>query len=389
MILLSTLPIFSYQYGIPYFVLIIIIILLSKLQKSDREGSGKIVYILSFILILFFGLRGFIQTDWVNYYNLFNKLPPIWEIKDYNNNEDFEIGFLLYTSLIKSIFPDFHIWVFINSVIDILIFTWFFKKYSSSIFLSWIVFLIFSGLVMELNLYRNVKAICLFLLSIPYIEQRRFGYFIILWVLAILFHNSSFLYLPAYFILTKDWGRVMPLVLLTFVNIIFFFNLYPTSLLINYLAGSDAVFATKALSYFSTGADQGISLGYIERLTTFLLCVFLSNKLVSDRKSNRVFINSFYIYYCLWYIFSDVSIFVERFPVLFSYAYWILLPNMINIAHKTYRKLFQELLIIFLFVKVFILTDHILYRYDNILFGIDSNFDREIDISRYLSSVKS
>ena len=388
MVLLSYLPLISYSYGIPYYILILLAISFNKLRNNRRYDSNlsKPVLFFTIILIIFFGLRGFVQTDCLNYYNIYEKIPTLWEIGKYNNHLDgIEPGFFVYSSIIKSINPDFHFWVFVNTLIDIVIFTWFFKRYSTSVLLSWVVFFIFSGLVIELNLYRNAKSICLFLLAIPYIQQRKFVKFALLWICAILFHTSAILYLPGYFILNRRWGKIIPIILLLIVNAIFFLKLFPTTLIIGHFLNVEGEFIAKATGYLSNGKELGISLGYIERLTMFILCVVYGSKLVSSNRSNLVFINSFYIYYVLWYIFSDVAVFVERFPLLFSYSYWILVPNFISICRNRYKKIIYAGLICFLSAKIFILTDHILYRYDNLLFGIESKTSREIDCDRYMS----
>lgn len=377
-------PIISYTYGVPYFCIIIFGYILTFFSRKKSEIT-KSVLIFIFILIIFFGLRGFVQTDCLNYINIYERIPNLWNLNTYNQqSESIEYGFLIYTSLIKSIYPDFHLFVFINTIIDVIIFTWFFKRYSSFIILSWIVFFIFSGLVIELNLYRNVKAICIFLLSLPYIEQRNFSKFFILWFCAIMFHVSAIFYLPTYFILMKNWGRFVPIIMLIAVNIIFFLKLFPTTFLFSYISGADDGFVTKALDYLNNGKEQGITLGYIERLTMYVLCLVFGKRLIAAKKHNLLFINSFYIYYVLWYIFSDVTVFVERFPLLYSYSYWIIIPNLLSICKKVYKNIFALILFLFLSAKMFILTDHILYKYDNILFGIDNISNREFNKDRYM-----
>jgi len=374
-------PLFSYQYGIPYFILILIAIFLKKYEKTSNKK--KVILLYSCILLIFFGFRGFIQTDCFVYYRIFEKTPFIWDINIADQRPDgIEIGFYIYTVILKSLFPNFHFWVFVNTLIDIIIFTWFFKKYSKSVLLSWIVFFIFSGLVAELNLYRNIKAICIFLLSIPFIEKKKFIPFCSLLFFAFLFHSSAILYFPAYFLFNRNYGKLLPLAALIIVNITFFLKIFPTSYLIGSIVGTDEA-SEKLMLYLGSGKEQGISLGYIERLTTYLVCILWGNKLIANNKFNIFFINSYYTYYILWYLFSDVSVFVERFPLLFSYSYWILIPNFIAVCSRKYRKLAYHLVIIFLSAKIFILTDHILYKYDNIITGIESFSQREYQTERY------
>lgn len=378
-------PIYSYIYGIPYVLVVLVLLYFSYHEK--RERTRKIaIYAMGGILILFFGLRGFVQTDWYLYYWLYYRVPSFLDSGIYFERR-IEPGFMFVTQIFKTITDDYHVWVLLNTIVDIVAFTFIFKRYSRSIAWSWIMFICFSGIILEFNLMRNVKAVILFLLALPYLEKRQFWKFLLIWIVAMLMHTSAIFYLPAYFVLTKNWGRVWPIVLFLSVNVIFFFKAYPTTLILSNFYGMDSAFVGKALGYLANAeAEQGLTFGYFERLLMFILVYFLYAKLYQQRKSNRIFCNSFYIYYALWYVFSDVPVFVERMPVLFAFSYWIIIPNMMGLAKGQLRRIVNVFAIAFAVMKVLILTDHILYDYDNQAWGIKSKEERMVDMRRYENS---
>lgn len=375
-------PIHSYIYSIPYIVLILVLLCFSLYEKRERTRNVTL-FAMGVVLVLFFGLRGFVQTDWYLYYWLYYRVPSFLESGIYTEAR-IEPGYMLLTQLFKTVTSDYFVWVFINTIVDIFAFTIIFRRYSRSIAWSWIIFLCFSGLVLEFNLMRNVKAIIIFLLSLPYVEKREFWKFFVLWLLAMAMHTSSIFYLPAYFILTKNWGRVVPLALLVLVNFIFLLKAYPTTWLLSKLSGMESAFVGKAIGYLAgSEVEEGLTFGYIERTTMFILVYVFYRKLYERRKSNLIFCNAMYIYYVLWYIFSDVPVFVERMPVLFSFGYWILVPNMMGLARGKIRRMVNVFVLLFAILKIITVTDHILYQYDNQVTGIKSKEARMVDMRRY------
>lgn len=349
-----------------------------KLWKTEYWGIG-------IMLVIFFGLRGFVQTDWDLYYWMWKDTDP-FTISPYSNPMNFEIGYALTTQFWRTFTSDYFVWVFINTAIDIALFSVFFKRYSPSFAWAWVFFLAFSGLVIEFNLYRNVKAILAFLFSIQYIEQQNLRKFLVLWMLAVCFHTSAIFYLPFYFILNRDFGKILPLFLFVAVNAVFFFQIYPTSFLMNNLpivsAGIRRAFRYVAMSQ----TPPSISFGYLERTITFILVYAYYYKLSRKNKYNRIFCNSFYVYYTIWYLFSDVAVFVERLPILFAYSYWIFYPNLLYLLKGSVRRFANILAFLLVMAKTSSTTNHILYRYDNQVTGISTIDERFADKYRYMNN---
>ena len=146
-------------FAIPYLVFILFAFYLFFMESENKiigkSNRGIQLFTLG-IFILFIGLRGHINTDWVAYYPVFSDLPYLWEIRlnDYLINSKMEWGFLIYSIIIKSFFSNYFVWVFINTLFDLYILHKLFKKYTDYYVLAFIVFFILTKNM--LILYKNL-----------------------------------------------------------------------------------------------------------------------------------------------------------------------------------------------------------------------------------------
>ena len=198
--------------AIPYLIVATILLLLylcerQRIKLLSPPSAGWIAFV---VMLLFVGLRGHLYSDFINYYPFYNALPDIGHLnigtfKRYL----FEPGFIVYSSLIKSIGVDYFGWVAISTLIDLAVYRCIFRRYTDSVILPFLFFMAYNGLTIEFNLYRNAKAMDLFLLSLPHLEKRRIGRYMILNLLGTTFHLSSVVYLPLYFLLNRRLGKVI------------------------------------------------------------------------------------------------------------------------------------------------------------------------------------
>ena len=127
-------PINSYLYSVPYLLVAFFLLLLYRLEKKKK--SSKVPANIAFItMLIFIGLRGHLHTDFIHYYPFFEWLPTIFELDSYsfsNFEYLYEPGFIIYSSLCKTLVDNYFVWVFINTLIDLLVFRYVFKRYCTS-----------------------------------------------------------------------------------------------------------------------------------------------------------------------------------------------------------------------------------------------------------------
>ena len=376
----------SYSYSIPYVLFFCILFFLAyiDIRKTDEGKINWTVRHIAFVLLLIFlGLRGFIQTDWISYYTLFERLPVLNEFT-LSTFEDYymEPGFILYSIIIKSVFPNYFAWVFINTLIDLLVFHLLFKHYSKYYILSFVFFYLFLFLV-EVNLYRNIKSIILFLLSIQYISDRKPVPFFILNMCGCLFHISSLIYICLYPIYNFRFNKYFLWTFFCIGNVLFLFQLQWASGLIEFISralGIERIFAL--LKYISTEQTSILSIGYLERCFTFFLIIYLKNRIVKEDDFRNIIYNCLVLYFIFYFAFSEFKVLSDRFSALFVFSYCLIYPWLFeNLRLNKY--LFLTLLFSYGFVKQITGNHYILSKYSNLIWGIDSFEEREEDFYFY------
>jgi len=384
-------PEISYLYSIPYIIIILLLLLLffkGNEYLNDEKRFLNIRIATISLLLLFIGLRGHVYSDWSSYYPFFEDLPTIWsgDILNEFKTASMEPGFIIYSVLIKSFFPNYFIWVFINTAIDIWVLDKIFKKYTKYYVLAFIVFFVMNGLMVEFNLYRNAKAIILFILSLEYLKNRKFIPYFLINLLGFTFHYSALLFLPLYFILDREIPRSIVYLIFIVSNIVFIFHLKWINLVLGDIVSllNVSLISEKTLGYADSASEVVFSLGYFERVISFLVFTILYKRLVALNSINRIFYNVFLFYLIFIFCFSEVMVFSERFSYLFCFAYWFLYPNVYTlISSKMNKSIFLSIFILFLFLRLAAGNKNLLSKYDNLLFGIENYDDRSLEFEQY------
>lgn len=372
------------MYSIPYIIVALVLFFLYGCEcgKIKCGITAKQARTIAFLLLLFFlGLRGHIKSDFISYYPFFEDLPNIFEL-NFSNIKDFqwEPGFIIYSSLVKTIIPNYFGWVFINTLIDLLVFRYVFKNYTHSQILPFLFFIAFNGLLIEFNLYRNIKAIDLFLLSLPYLQQRRVLPYMILNLLGVSFHVSSLTYIPLYWVLCRRIPKVVLWSGIIVANIVFLGHISVISDFLNNLGVFQAMDFYEALSGYVENSDNAklLSIGYLERTFAVVTFMLLYNRLERQQEYNVIFCNCFWLYYISFLFFYEVSVLVDRIPTLFIFSYWVLYPNVFTTKFRI-RPIVVAITMLLVFLKIYTGNNEITSKYENILF-IEDNYEERKQI---------
>jgi hypothetical protein len=404
-------PVYSYAYSIPYliFLFYFVILLFFEFRAIKFEKDTKYIRWAAIIgFVFFFGFRGFIFTDWMMYYPLFNKLPTIWDggilsvlnpdfTEEFVSNTDvgkagIELGFVYFTILFKSIIPDYHAWILFNTIIDVILLNIFIKRYSSYYVLSFIFFVAFGGLIIECNLMRNVKAILLFLISIKYLQERRIVPYMLLNLVGLMFHSSAIVYFPLYFILQKQWPQWLLWSIFIIGNVVFLLQIkYLEPILLSFANLVGGRMGVQIKLYFVIDLYSkpfSISYGYVEQVITFLLLIFNQKKLIEQKPENIIFINSYVLYFIIYFFFAEIMVAIERLTLLFIFSYWILYPEIFKLVRETMNKMLLIITLIgYCCMKLVLMNCNVFSRYDNLLFGIENFDERSLKVYNDLDRV--
>lgn len=397
-------PTFSTTYSYPYIILFLIFFVLFLWENRIRKKDGNlnmVRYLCMLVFFVFFGFRGYLDTDFTVYYPLYEMAPTIDDTNGIAKffsgiHEDvllkIEPGFKVILVLLKSINEDYLTLQIFSSFINVLFLNYFFKKYSPQYVLAFIMYLIFSGLIIEINLLRNSKAIFLFIYSLQFIKERNAVKFFICNGTGILFHSSAIFFFPMYFFLHKKIPT--PFVWGTFLlgNLLFLGEIkYITPVVIavgDFFGGAYSLLAEAYSSNKLYNSSYSISVGYLEKVFTFIILYQFYKKIgekIKDDNTLNIFYNSFFLYAVSYFFLSEYSVFIDRITTLFVFSYWILYAYLYAVLKQELKAVFTVVLLFFGIYKMVYLNNNILRNYENILWDKPTitkayfNFNKHLD----------
>lgn len=365
--------------SLPYIILIIVFCSFAFIFERTENNltKTKIQYCSIGIFLIFFGLRGFILSDWINYYEYFYNCDLSYIFEWTSTQGATEPGFTLLCLIVKFIWKNFHFFVLICCIIDTLLLLKFFHKRIQNIPLALAIYICFEGLLISTNFMRNSIAILLFLNAIDYIEQRDAKKYFLCIAIAISFHASALLYIPLYFFLHKKCNKWLYLSIFIFCNVVFIGKISLVSTTLNIL-GIDDSLSMKVRAYTEIyDKSTKISIGYLERLLTGSLIFCYYNKLIEVRKENIVFINAAIAYFMCFFLLSEFEILSKRLCALFAFGYWMLWMDLLKCFNiENNKKLFAVFISLYCILKIGSSTMLPDFKYENLLFGIQSYQER-------------
>lgn len=372
----------SFSYAIPWLLLIIFYLFLGFVEyrypsrkKINTETVCFVVY------LFFFGLRGFVGWDYASYYPAYEDCPTLFDAGTISEKlEEFkwESGYVLYMIVCKTITPNYHIFIFISTLIDALVIKKLFERYSVNKGLSYALLVVFS-VSMQLDLLRSMKALVLFLLALPYLQNRKpIPYFMLITV-ALTFHFSAIVFYPLYFFLQKQiplkllWGVFIVGNVVYFLNSFAFSNwLLEVSERLSFLSD---IFLDRAEAYSSSveeGTKWGLSFGFFERTATWLLLLTYYKKIGGENRQNLLFLNATVIYLSCYLLLSNFQEALQRFAYMFSFGYWLFYPLLLYKMRIIKGRRIASLLLYCMVGYCLIrgtMKNNIITRYENVLFS--------------------
>lgn len=366
--------------SLPYIFLLSIFMILSIIEFTTNCWRKELLirYISLCSFVFFFGFRGFIGWDVHSYYFIYSSCPLLCNLSfhDFINSDVREPGFYLYMSFLKSIWNNYHFYVLFSTCVDIVVLNYFFKRYTSNYAFCFLIFMTML-ISFEIDLQRNVKALMLFFISIKYIEKREFLPFLFLNLLGASFHITSLLYIPLYFFIHIILSRQLLIFIFVVSQTIYFAQIEFVKPFI-YMIGSfmNNLLGDLLITYITSdqfAISKGVSIGHLERMSTFLMILVYYDHICMRKKSNIIFINSFIIYACIQIFFVEVSTLCNRLALLFVFSYFVIWPELYYCFHNKINKLLVvSVIFIYSVLKVSDYNSGIFFRYDNILFEADS-----------------
>ena len=366
----------SIFFAIPYLILALVSFwVLKGTTNYNVKKKGNYIFLI-LLYLFFFGLRWHIFSDSLAYEEEYNTIKPIFNWKYIDEHSWWwDKGFVIFTMFTKLVSNDFRFFVFVNTLIDITLFAVCIKRYSCNFLVTILAFLAFQGILTEINLFRNIKSILLFLFSIKYIENRKWYYFFPINLLGYTLHSSALLFFPMYWLLNIRFQLKYVIVVVSVITFIYLLQLNVIENLIFQYIPAEGVVSNKLNVYMDVDEESVLSIGTFERLITLLLSIWVYYKTNNPSKIFTILFNSFLVFYVTYSLFGFNPVFRDRIPYLFIYSYWFLYPFLFNyvVARRRYLRFIFYLLF---FVKIYTSTCLSSAFYENVLFDVSTRSQR-------------
>ena len=319
-------------YFIIFVFLVISIILGRKFQNVQT--------LLFFSWILFFGfmsaVRDGIGADFNSYIIIFDSAPS-WN-SFFSSDVFIDRGYWLLNLIIRDLGGDHQVLFFCTSIMTTSVFYVVAKrilpKYT---LLSLLLFYCFFLLKYEFNTIRHGIMVMWVWLSFTYILSKQLKYFLICVAIGGTFHIIGFLFIPFYWFLNREIKPSYNFILLIcsyimgeFFSIFEFFKLIVP---VNSVIGRKLVYYTEVYYSNTNASEHGVTLGFI--VYSLVLCILIFYKQrFENYKYYNLLRNSLLLSLCFTLLFSQYTVFVERFVSLLYLSLMFIIPATVNYLSK-------------------------------------------------------
>lgn len=273
---------------IAYFSVILAILILWVIIKLFKFKNGKEMFLLVsfFILFLFSALRSeLVGTDLIRYKEHFLSYDNN-SLRNFFQPGHFEYGYTIYSRLIYNITNgNFRILLVITSFISLFGVYKFIKENSKDYLLSVMLYFCLGYYTFTFSGLRQSIALSICLLSIKYIKNKKLFKFVLTVLLASLFHTTSLIFLPAYFISRIKLGKKS-------------FFTYIFAMIVTYLSRDKIVGLLSSFlrNDYSVFDNQGSGYVFLVICFIILLLITLYKKILLLKNHNN---NIWYNFICI------------------------------------------------------------------------------------------
>lgn len=282
------------------------------------------------VLLILSSIRWETGTDWPTYLEAFNRTTD-WEDLISIENLEFESGFLVLNIIAHWVGNSYNTALFLQGLIIYIFMYLSFKEESPLPIVSLMIY--YSMSLAGMFFVRQTIAILILLYATKYIISGQLKKFILVVIIASLFHRTSLLYLPAYWIYSKQW-KWRTLWILMLASIVL--GLGISKVILKYIASLDlGIVSIKLMAYLDLGNEDnstiysttGIILrGAVNRGLLFLMYWFFLRKKRSHDPIINGLININFLGCVLFCLTSPIALSLSRVTSYYDMAQVIIFP---------------------------------------------------------------
>ena len=379
---------------LPYYVFFILLIFCCFTEVYTEGRVNKLLYPFVFFLYLFFfGFRGFVGWDIINYYANYQ----------YNEHDTFEVGYSVLVDIFRCLDLDFFIFIFIITFLQSFFLFKVLKRYSPYPILSLWLCISISALNIQIETLRHNFLLIIFLYSLEFIKNRDLKSYTMCMLIGVLFHKIAFLLWIVYFLYHYLFSKKVDYSVRNRDFLIYFLFLIGVSLFLLNISPivffSEIVYkidifrnfgvVEKLYYYAHTEHYVGTYFDAWKRLSLPILLSFpiwLFRKRIIGFSDNVRFIYNIYILSWLISIYTVgfLVVWFRVYVLTFMFTFWILIPVLIKSIRWDFKIFFLLAFLILTSSRVIYTINKFPYlEYKNILFQQDSYDERKYIVDEF------
>ena len=165
-------------------------------KKGTLTTEKIVIIVMTIIFTCILGFESELSNGDMQLYQNTYQLYQIQSPPRLDGKKDYVFQVLCYAFSKTGL--NFYIWHALIGIFFVFVVCSFVKKYSSNIYISFIVFIALGQFAFSLSALRQMLAIAFILLSFIFIEQKKAVKFIVLVLIASLFHSTAIVFIIAY-----------------------------------------------------------------------------------------------------------------------------------------------------------------------------------------------
>lgn len=311
-----------------------------KTKKNNKVLKRNLFCILFSYMILILGLRdiniGLDVPGYIVYFKNVNNLSYLTLI-----NDSFEKGYKFLNVCIAFFTQNENIFLFIVSLLCLVPVGRFIYKYSEMPFLTTLIYISFNFYAFTFSGLRQAVAFAIVMISYDFIIKKKFSNYCICIMVAMLFHKTAFIFIPAYFFYNIKISEKIILLLAIVDIIIYIFRKTIMEFLVLYIFTDYGIIESNAYSWF------------------FLSFVLVTAGLMFYKNVTKIYpeTNGLYMYVLLgvsMMLMTSIGSNVLRMANYYYIYIIILIPKIIKSFEEKYTRFILTFLIVILCLGLFI-----------------------------------
>ena len=332
--------------GMYLFLIFAAITLASVMKMATRNHYKRGIY----LFIIFFALifvscfrKDTVGGDLQNYIPLFESAKySSWS--EYLSLPKYGFIFLIYNKLLCSIGDNYTVLLIGTSLFNLIAVAVFVKRYSLIPWLSIVIYICMGFYGRTFNSLRSSMALAILLYSIPFILERKFLKFLIVYICAFIVHKRVFPFFVAYFFA----GRRLPLKIMVPAAAFLFVAASELSPLLN------SILVLYDPTYIGSETSGGGYAYFMILVAIAIFCNVFKNK--HESSANTLLFNMLVVGMCIQPFASQIS-FINRIVIFFTIALIIVIPNSVATIKSKDLRLLVESALLLCFVAYFVNID--------------------------------